>query len=102
MPTIRRLRLAILVLSMSVGLACTPSPLRNQEQSQVLTKTIRTGYVLVSLPGLAANRRLCQVPVSKEDDPVYATADPEVVEASLAMLQKIDLGCLKRATPKAP
>lgn len=68
----------------------------------MLTKTTRIGYVLVSLPGLKASRKLCQVPVSDADDPVYQTADPEIVEVSLALLQKIDLGCVTRAIPKTP
>ena len=86
----------ILSVWLSFALGCTRWQDQALQSSQVLKSSTRTGYVLVNKANLQASRMRCQVPVEGTDDPVYATADPDLVEVSRALLQKIDKGCANR------
>lgn len=90
----------IMLGCLSFGLGCTSWQDLPLQASQVTKQGSRTGYVLLNRHNLKAQRIRCQVPVELTDDPVYATADPDWVEASNAMLAKIDKGCARRILEK--
>lgn len=96
------MRIAAVILSglLSSMLGCSSWQDQLLQSSQVLKASTRTGYVLVNKHNLKASRMRCQVPVDLTDDPVYDTDDPEMVDVSLALLQKIDKGCIGRMLKK--
>lgn len=97
-----RIRSAILLLCLSLGLGCTTRQDQLLLSSQARKPSTTTGYVLVHAEGLKAQRIRCQVKSEKTDDPIYLTDDPDWLDVSLATLQKIDKGCAKRILEKKP
>ena len=86
----------IILALLSFAPGCTNWQDQVLQLSQVTTPGTRTQYIRVHRGNLKAQRIRCQVPVDPTDDKVYATDDPDWVEASQAMLAKIDKGCAKR------
>lgn len=96
-----RIPVAIMLIFLSFALGCTKWPDQALQASQVTKPGTRTQYTRIHKGNLKAQRIQCQVPVEPTDDPVYATTDPDWVEASNAMLAKIDKGCAARIGDRA-
>ena len=91
-----RMRAMILAGLVSYVLGCTSSPELILQSSQVVTSGTRTDHYRVNRHNLKAQRIRCNVPVASDDDPVYATDNPDIYEVSRGLLAKIDRGCAQR------
>lgn len=91
----------ILLLCLSWGLGCTTKPDQLLLFSQERKPSTRTDHTLVHKDGLKAQRIRCDVKVEATDDPVYLTDDPDWLDVSLALMQKIDKGCAVRILEKS-